>query len=115
MNINTLKTAKKQKKLTLEQISNISGIPKRTVDDIFSGRTKNPRIDTIQPIERALGIAPTFTDEERALGIQSNHAIVLSDKDRELIHLFDKAEKKLGENYVNSIKQMVQLAIELQK
>lgn len=40
------KKVKKEKKLTLSEISKRSGIPKRTVDDIFSGHTKNPRIDT---------------------------------------------------------------------
>lgn len=56
MDIESLKLLKKQKKLTLQQISDMSGIPKRTVDGIFSGKTKNPRIDTMQAIERALGL-----------------------------------------------------------
>ena len=72
-NIETLKAVKKQKKMTLQDISDISGIPKRTVDGIFSGKTKNPRIDTMQAIERALGItqeqktAPEYTEAERKL------------------------------------------------
>lgn len=58
---------------------------------------------------------PTFTDEERALGVIDNASIVLSDKDRELIHLFAQAEEHLGSNYVESIKKMIQLAIDSKK
>jgi transcriptional regulator with XRE-family HTH domain len=71
--IETLKAIKKQKKLTLQEIADASGIPKRTVDDIFSGKTKHPRIDTMQAIERALGITPgqevlpEYTEEEKQL------------------------------------------------
>lgn len=72
MNIEILKTAKKRKKLTLQQIADLSGIPKRTVDQIFSGKTTNPRIDTLEAIQEALGLnSPTleWTDEDRALGV----------------------------------------------
>lgn len=56
MNIEQLKAEKKRQKKTLQQIADLSGVPKRTVDDIFSGHTKNPRIDTMRAIEEALGI-----------------------------------------------------------
>ena len=59
-----------------------------------------------------LGIAPAFTEEERALGLSDNHPIALSDDDRELINLFAEAEEKLGKNYVKAIKQMVRLQID---
>ena len=72
MDIEYLKKVKKDKKMTLQEISDSSGIPKRTVDGIFSGKTKNPRIDTMQAIERALGIeeektAPEYTEAEKQL------------------------------------------------
>lgn len=66
MKIEQLKAEKKRRKMTLQQIADLSGVPKRTVDDIFSGHTQNPRIDTVQAIERALGIQPQWTDEEIA-------------------------------------------------
>ena len=34
----------------------MSGIPLNTLKNIFRGKTEHPRIDTIQSIERALGI-----------------------------------------------------------
>ena len=56
MDILELKKLKKTLKITNEEISARSGIPKRTIEDIFRGKTKNPRIDTMQAIERALGL-----------------------------------------------------------
>lgn len=102
----------KQKNITYEKLSEMSGIPLNTLKNIFRGKTEHPRIDTIQAIERALGLAPTFTDEERALGLSDNHLIALSDEDRELINLFAEAEEKLGKAYVRGVKQMVRIAID---
>jgi transcriptional regulator with XRE-family HTH domain len=95
MDIEGLKLLKKQKKMTLQQISDMSGIPKRTVDDIFSGKTKNPRIDTMQAIERALGLEneKTPTDE-------------LSEGEKQLIALIkeltDEEAQELS-NYIDFI------------
>ena len=67
MTIEALKQRKKELKMTLQEISDKSNIPKRTVDGIFSGKTKNPRIDTLQAIERALGLSPELSEEEKQL------------------------------------------------
>jgi len=80
MNIEQLKIIKKNKRMTLQEISDISGIPKRTVDQIFSGKTTNPRIDTIQAIERALGINSDNLPEEIETGFTA--------QEHELITLF---------------------------
>ena len=109
MEIQATKAYLKANKITYEQLSERSGRPLNTLKNIFSERTRHPRIDTVQAIERALGLAPTFTDEERALELSENHLIALSDDDRELINLFAEAEEKLGKNYTNAIKQMVRL------
>ena len=111
-NIEFLKEKRKELKLTFDELAARSGIPIRTLENIFHGITKNPRIDTMQAIERALGLAPTFTEEERALGLNDSHLIALSDDDRELINLFAEAEEKLGKAYVRGVKQMVRLAID---
>jgi transcriptional regulator with XRE-family HTH domain len=70
MNLELWKKIKKEKKLTLLDISKMSNIPKRTVDDIFAGVTKNPRTDTVEAIERALGLGketPPLSAEEKEL------------------------------------------------
>lgn len=112
LNIALWNKTRKEQKITLEILSEKSGIALSTIKEIFRGKTTTPRIDTVQAIERALGLAPTFTDEERALGLSDNHLIALSDDDRELINLFAEAEEKLGKSYVKAIKQMVQLQID---
>lgn len=63
MDIEYLKKVKKEKKMTLDEISASSGIPKRTLEDVFRGATKHPRIDTVQAIEKALGIEKTPSEE----------------------------------------------------
>lgn len=109
--VQSLKVKLKSMGMTYEQLSTKSGIPLNTLKNVFCGRTENPRIDTLQAIERALGIT-SFTDEERALGLSDSHLIALSDEDRELINLFAEAEETLGKPYVRGVKQMVRLAID---
>ena len=87
MDLELWKKVKKEKKMTLLQISQLSGIPKRTVDDIFAGVTKNPRVDTMQAIEKALGLekekAPTdLTDGELKLILSLR---VMSQEKREMV------------------------------
>lgn len=112
MNTKQLNELRKNAGLSIEELSNRANLPKSTVEKILFGVVKHPRIDTMQAIERALGLAPTFTEEERALGLSDNHPIALSDDDRELINLFAEAEETLGKAYVRGVKQMVRLAID---
>lgn len=109
--LETIKAVKKERKLTLQEIADLSGIPKRTVDDIFSGHTKNPRIDTMQAIERALGLAPTFTAEEQAQGAV-NAPTVLSDRDLNTLGIINRAEDVLGVDYVDAYLNVLDLAVE---
>jgi transcriptional regulator with XRE-family HTH domain len=92
MDLELWKKIKKEKKLTLLDISKMSNIPKRTVDDIFAGVTKNPRTDTVEAIERALGL--------------NNETPLLSAEEKELIELIkqmtDEETKELS-NYIDYI------------
>lgn len=56
MDINYVKQVMKEKKITQIQLSELSGIPIQTLRKIFAGYTPNPRIDTVEAIEKALGI-----------------------------------------------------------
>lgn len=44
----------KENKITYKEISEKTNIPEGTLKHIFSGITKNPRIDTLQAIENAI-------------------------------------------------------------
>ena len=40
---------------TIETIANLSGIPEATVKNIFSGKTEDPRFETVSAIIKAMG------------------------------------------------------------
>ena len=54
--IEEIKAYMKENNISYQQLTDISGVPLNTLKNIFRGKTKNPRIDTIQAIERALGL-----------------------------------------------------------
>ena len=54
MTVKELKKRKKELGYTNAMVSERSGVPLGTVQKIFSGATKNPRIDTMEAIETAL-------------------------------------------------------------
>lgn len=56
MDIQQIKNVIKSKGITYENLSLMSGIPLNTLKNIFRGKTQNPRIDTMQAIEKALGL-----------------------------------------------------------
>ena len=95
--IEALKQRKKETGITFDELAEKTGISRRAICSLFSGETENPRIDTIQAIEQALGLSDTPAS--------------LSDDERELLSLFTEAEKKLGKAYVQGVKQMVRIAI----
>lgn len=112
LNIALWNKTRKEQKITLEILSEKSGIALSTIKEIFRGKTATPRIDTVQAIERALGLAPTFTEEERALGLSENHAVVLSDKDRDRLNALARAEEVLGVEFVDAQIKLLEIATE---
>ena len=63
--IEELKKYAKQHDITYDQIAEQSGIPVSTIKKVFSGKTLNPRVDTVQAIERALGLTDTKDEAPR--------------------------------------------------
>lgn len=87
MDINLIKAVMRERKMTQKDLSDITGVPLQTIKYIFTGRTLYPRIDTVQAIEKALGL-----DKDVVSGISS--------EDRELIELIkqltDEETKELS-------------------
>lgn len=108
------KWKKKRKELNLnyEDLAQKAQVSLNTVKNIFRGATTDPRLETVQAIERALGLAPTFTDEERALGLSDSHAVVLSDKDRDRLNALARAEEVLGVEFVDAQIRLLEIATE---
>ena len=89
MNLELWKKIKKEKKLTIADIAKNANLPKGTVQNIFCGYIPNPRTDTVEAIEKALGIK----DEQSTSG--------LSLKKKEIVDLLmqlddDKLEDALS-------------------
>lgn len=71
MTVKEIKEFMRINKITQVELSEKSNIPLSTLRQIFSGARKNPRIDTMQAIENALGfVSPTaaqYTEKENDL------------------------------------------------
>ena len=54
MNLSQMQYYKEQKGYSLDKLSELSGVPRGTLQKIFSGETRNPRFETLQAIEAVL-------------------------------------------------------------
>lgn len=52
---NYLNTLKNKGNFTIETVSNLSGVPESTVKNIFTGKTEDPRFETVAAIVLAMG------------------------------------------------------------
>lgn len=83
--------------LSESELSRRSGVPQPTINRILSGESSSPRKNTVEPISRALKVAPDwllFGGEET----RSHHSP--SERDYALIPQF-KAHGSCGDGYLN--------------
>ena len=111
--INTVEQAKKELKITYEQLSQRSGVPLSTIYDIFRGVTSSPRIDTMQAIERALGLTK-WTDEDKAEGV-GKHPTYLSADEWDWLELRSEILEAGGQEYLNSLTDLIQNSTKILK
>lgn len=84
--IESYKRIMKERGITQKQLSELSGIPMQTLAKIFAGFTSNPRVDTMQAIERALEIdekkplADTIIEQVDELNLQDYNDLSEEDK-----------------------------------
>lgn len=109
------KEQKKSLKLTFDDLAELTNISRRQLQYLFNGEIDNPRIDTVHAIERALGLTPEPTEEEKALGLTRTAPIALADKDRRRLTMLMEADDVLGEKTVDSMLKMIELAVESKK
>lgn len=111
-NLQFYKTKKKQLKLTNQAISELSGIPKRTIEDFFRGASVNPRIDTVEAINRVLGIKSDadWTDEEKSAGV-GRYPTYLSEDEVEWVELRSEVLRVKGEDYLQTLITMIEAVI----
>lgn len=112
---NYLNALKNKGNFTYETISNLSGIPDATVRNIFSGKTEDPRFETVSAIVLAMGgsldavytaakkedveanavIAIKEAYEERISLLKEQYEQRLAEKDRHYDRLLSEAEKHI--------------------
>lgn len=104
MEIQAIKSHLKAVGMTYETLSERSGIPLNTLKNIFRGKTKNPRIDTMQAIESALGLSPTqWTEEEKSAGVIHNYKESLSADEIEILDAYRAIKEEKGEKAAHAM------------
>lgn len=98
MDLEKWKKAKKEKHLSYDDLAAMTGYSRSTITNIFCGYIEYPRFETIQAIERALGITtePNLTAEQKELFelIQSLDDNEVKQLDDYLSFLLSKRTKK---------------------
>ena len=62
MDIQKLKEYMKKNSITYQQLADMTGLSVSTITKIFGGFAKYPRVDTMQAIEKALGVSEDVPD-----------------------------------------------------
>ena len=112
---NYLNALKNKGNFTYETISNLSGIPEATVRNILTGKTEDPRFETVSALVNSMGgsldaiytaakkedveanavIAIKEAYEERIVIIKEQYEQRLLEKDKHYERLFAEAEKHI--------------------
>jgi transcriptional regulator with XRE-family HTH domain len=92
---------RKKQKITLEMLSKKTGISLSTIKEIFRGATTDPRLETVQRIEKALNIKSETKNENDNL----------TKNEKELLTAF----RLLNNSMQGYIIQMVKSAVTMQE
>lgn len=87
MDIANIKKTLKDKKITYIRLSEISGVPLATIKSVFCGKTKNPTIDTVNAIKKALGLD---TDDNKN-GFAQNY---ISQEEEQILKIYRTLDEK---------------------
>lgn len=101
MNLELWKKIKKEKKLTNKKIAEITKIPIRTIEDIFRGATLTPRIDTVEAIEKALGIENNsdWTAEDYENGVTDKKRVWITADEETWLNYRKELNKLSAQDY----------------
>ena len=103
MDIAELKKMLKSKNLTYAKLSELSKVPLQTIQKVFSGQTAHPRIDTMQAIERALGLADNSPLENAKIGE------TLTDKEKRLLRAFNTLVEPMQDIMLEQMEKMAKV------
>lgn len=115
MNIESWKRRKKELKWTHDDLARESGVARRTIAGIFSGdpRYASPTKNTMEAIERALGLSEWSADE-KAEGV-GEHAVNLSADEWEWLELRSEVLEVGGQEMLATIIELLRTMIKTNK
>lgn len=103
----SIKEELKRQKISYEKLSSLSGIPLATLKTIFRGKSKNPRIDTVEAIEQVIyfnyGNPYNSEKEINSQLLKEQPAYNLSDKERLLIENYRKLHPEMQRFIYDSV------------
>ena len=93
MGLEIINQRKKKKKLTNEELSVLSGVPKGTIDKITSGATKDPKLETLKALARVLDCSLSDFDDpkERHFAERTDQEVL-----QNRIHILTEYFKRMG-------------------
>lgn len=97
MEIDQIKQYLQTQNITYEELSKTSKVPIGTLKSIFSGRTPTPRIDTMQRIEKALGLSPQWLAENQTSIITDTDKMTVTSAEMELVEIYRDIGRTQGE------------------
>lgn len=106
MDLELWKKVKKEKKLKIADIASAANLPKGTVQNIFCGYIPHPRIDTVQAIERALGLNSAQSYANDGLKTESV-AKSLSEKETRLLDAFNGLIPPMQDYILDMVEKLV--------
>ncbi|NVN92483.1 MAG: helix-turn-helix transcriptional regulator [Desulfuromonadales bacterium] len=96
----------KAHKVTPAEVSRRSGVSQARISEIVSGKTQNPRWDTMVKIAEALGLSVSVFENDKAIIIESNHAEAiehLAPDEQDLLRRFRKLDERHRQNIMEMI------------
>ncbi len=99
MNLDLWKKRKKELGLTIEDIAKKADLQKGSVQNIFAGYVPNPRIDTVEAIEKALGIDKTWTAEDYESGVTDKKRVWITADEETWLNYYKELRNVSEQDY----------------
>lgn len=106
MGLEIIEKLKKEKNLTSKELSELSSVPKGTLDKILNGTTKDPKLETLKSLARVLGCKLDDFDDKEVTN-QENNLISLHEK--KLLTDFNKLNDLGKEKVLEDINDLTHL------
>ena len=100
MEIQELKKYLKDHKITYDELAKMTGLSVSAITKIFGGFAKYPRIDTMQRIEKALGLSSQplqWSAADQASGVTDNAQMTVTSAEMELVEIYRDIGRTQGE------------------